>query len=126
MSKNYFLLFGSRFDDVDIVSTVLSDVLNITFERRESSYVGNYNIYQGPLADKLSIESNLYPEVKQEKFTNFKIIINASFIKGSASQKQINLDFIKEKLEEIDKMILLRETVMEGNKIIEEKFYNDF
>jgi len=51
MKKNYYYLYGTQNEDLPGLAKLLSDKLDLEFDRHESDYLGEYFKYAGIYAD---------------------------------------------------------------------------
>jgi hypothetical protein len=117
MRKNYYFTFGSQLGDLEAVKEYLNERLELEFEARESSYLGEYYKYSGKSADRISIEKNFNQnenEWREENFMQFPVLIYVSISDGKNSDKESKSKYLKNALMELDNIQLLREDMIES------------
>lgn len=118
MVKCYYLVYGAAGIGVDDLDVKLGALLSVTFTRRESSYIGEYSLYEGPKADRLSIEPNLYPfgDWSEPEFQQYPTLVYLSNTEGKNVDKAARTEAEKVMLAQQAELTLLKETVLESSK----------
>jgi hypothetical protein len=109
MRKSFYLLFGSSMA-VQQTADQIARRMDVEFEPHDSSYVGEYLMYKGLLADKLTVEANTgAQEVKEPQFAQFPTLVYFSAYSGKNADKRSKAQYMKAALTGLDGITLLRE-----------------
>jgi hypothetical protein len=95
-------LFGLSETDVDTVAERLSSVLGIAFDRRESSYLGEYSLYRGEQNSEVRIYLNKDPmhnpeegpeeeQFFEREFRSFRVLLDAKVPSELLSRLQASI-----------------------------------
>lgn len=118
MVKSYYLVYGADGIGVDDLDVKLGALLGVAFTRRESSYTGEYSLYEGPKADYLRIVPNLDPsgDWSEPDFQQYPTLVYLSNTKGENVDKAARTEAAKVMLAQQAELTLLKETVLESSK----------
>ena len=116
--KFYYYTFGSAQTQEELAAA-LGKLLDINFVPHDSYYHGPYLLYEGPLADHLSIEDNhtkWLGDWKAEDFKQCPRLICVSVTEGRNVDKLAKSNYLKEQLFKIAGVILIKERILESNR----------
>ena len=114
MSKKYFLTAGSKTRTIESYVQELSEKLDFDFEQHESSFVGNYFLYQGLYADRFTIQPNQVGETYNFEWAKeYPTIIQASITEGRETDKKSTFLHLKKILSRLESTDILKETILE-------------
>ena len=91
-------IFGFSVNDLDLVRNVLETCLRIQFVPRESSFRGEYYLYEGPDGEELLLEMNVDPEDGEpfySEFSDYPVILLVDATTRSKQLAELLLDKIE-------------------------------
>ena len=115
MKKNFYCVFGTNYTTVEIIE-ILRENFDMEFSPHESSYFGQYLLYSGLFADRITIRENRIDhlgEWAEERFKDYPTIIKLSNTNGKNSDKISKTNYIKKQFSKIANIALLEERVFE-------------
>jgi hypothetical protein len=115
MKKSYYCIFGTNHSIAELVGILVKN-FDMEFVEHESSYFGNYLLYSGLFADKLTIRDNsesTASEDSKNRFGDYAVIINLSNNNGKNSDKLSRTNYLKKQFSQISNVVLLEETIFE-------------
>jgi hypothetical protein len=102
MRNNIYATYTSE-KNVELTTQDFSNLLNIEFTPRSSDYIGNYSLYTGALADRISIEPI------PEDISNCNV--NIQITEGKNKDKDIKWENIHNVISNIKTIKLLKKTI---------------
>lgn len=116
MKRSYFLYFGStRLKDE--IRALLKKYWDIVCVTQDNYYCGEYFLYSGFYADRLTIKDNKIAGTEDwldEAYRDYATLIEVSFTHGSNADKLNRCEFIREAFSQLNIAAVI------GDKCIEE------
>ncbi len=114
MKKSYSITYGVKGVDVEAVTSILEKECDFSFEKRTSDYIGDYNLYKGLFADRLSIETNFHDgSFKEADFQEYETLIYVAIDSGRNKDKESKYKSMKKALSKIPEFVLLKDVMIE-------------
>lgn len=116
MKRSYFLYFGSNHNKDDIRG-LLKKYWDIVCIAHDNYYCGEYYLYSGFYADRLTIKDNKIADTDDwldETYSEYATLIEVSFTHGSNTDRLNRCEFIKEAFSQLNIAVAI------GDKCIEE------
>jgi hypothetical protein len=116
MQTEYYLKYGSKINQLNILVNYFDKKYDFFFEERESSYIGEYYLYKGLYADKIVLEYNynkIEKKIKEDMFKELPIIISITIANGKNIDKKSRCKYLKKLLNADEYFVFISENIIE-------------
>jgi hypothetical protein len=115
MKNLCFLKYGSEKSVAQVSQDVCKNI-NIELTKRESSYVGEYLKYSGPVADSITVGPNYVSASKYWRardYKNFLTILDVEITSNDCAKNLEKYQYIKQKFSGIPSVQLIEDEIVQ-------------